>query len=95
MFQFSYTLSALFLLELICAVLAFIFSAEVKAKLTDVLKDEAITRYRDDIDLQNMMDWVQKTVRTRKFSRHHLRCFKGKLYLLFLSRVSMGPYENS
>ena len=68
MFQFSYTLSALFLLELICAVVAFIFSSEVKAKLTDVLKDEAITRYRDDIDLQNMMDWVQKTVRTSTFS---------------------------
>ena len=85
MFQFSYTLSALFLLELICAVVAFIFSSEVKAKLTDVLKDEAITRYRDDIDLQNMMDWVQKTVRTSTFSRRHLRRFKGKCFLLLLS----------
>ncbi|KAI0229695.1 Tetraspanin-33 [Lamellibrachia satsuma] len=79
---FSYTLSVLFLLELICALLAFIFSAEVKAKLTQVLKEEAIVRYRDDIDLQNMMDWVQKTVNCCGVSSNGYRDWTNNEYFM-------------
>lgn len=47
---------------MVLAILAFIFSAEIKDDVTDTLQDEAIVRYRDDPDLRNLIDWVQETV---------------------------------
>ncbi|XP_013418984.1 tetraspanin-33 isoform X1 [Lingula anatina] len=57
---FFILLIILFVLEVTGAVLAFVFSRDVKSKLTSVLKDEAVIRYRDDLDLQNIIDWIQK-----------------------------------
>ena len=64
-FQFSYFLAALFIIEVVLAILAFIFSAEIKDEVTDTLQDEVIVRYREDPDLRNLIDWVQETVSAR------------------------------
>lgn len=65
-FQFSYTLGILFLVQVILAVLAFVFSAEVKAEVIQVLRMEGLVRYRDDMNLMNLIDWFQKTVSSSK-----------------------------
>lgn len=62
LFQFSYCLGGLFLVEVVLAILAFVFSSEVKNKVTEVLQEEGIVRYRDDPDLRNLFDWIQETV---------------------------------
>ena len=40
----------------------FAFSDKIKAELKDLLADEAIRDYRDDINRQNIIDWFQETV---------------------------------
>jgi hypothetical protein len=48
----------------ILAILAFVFSAEVKSKVTALLEMEGILRYQgSDPDLTNFIDWFQETVR--------------------------------
>ena len=49
-------------MEVVLAILAFVFSSEVKNKVTEVLQEEGIVRYRDDPDLRNLFDWIQETV---------------------------------
>ncbi len=51
---------------MILAVLAFVFSAEVKAEVIQVLRMEGLVRYRDDMNLMNLIDWFQKTVSSSK-----------------------------
>ncbi len=60
--QFSYALGVIFICEVVGACLCFVFSSQVKAKVTDVLQSEAIPRYRDDPDFHDLMNWVQETV---------------------------------
>lgn len=55
-------MGALLFVELILAVLAFVFTREIKAKSTEVFQMEGLVRYRDADDLRNLIDWTQKTV---------------------------------
>lgn len=40
----------------------FAFSDKIKKELQELLEDEAIRDYRDDINRQNIIDWFQETV---------------------------------
>lgn len=60
---FCYVVGALLFVELILAVLAFVFTREIKAKSTEVFQMEGLVRYRDADDLRNLIDWTQKTFR--------------------------------
>ncbi|XP_064630462.1 tetraspanin-33-like isoform X2 [Lineus longissimus] len=57
---FYISLALLFLLEVVGGILAFVFSNQVKERVTKVLQEEAIVRYRDDLNLMNIMDWFQE-----------------------------------
>ena len=48
--------------EIVLAVLAFVFSDILEDKVTDILEEEGIQRYRDDPDFQNLVDWFQEEV---------------------------------
>lgn len=58
---FSYILFVLLLMEIVLAILAFVFSKDVKARVVHILQMEALVHYRDDDDLRNLIDWTQKT----------------------------------
>lgn len=60
---FCYVLGALLFVELILAILAFVFTREIKAKVVQVFQMEGLVRYRDSDDLRNLIDWTQKTFR--------------------------------
>jgi len=51
------------LVESVLCLLAFVFSADVKRKVVEILQMEALVHYRDDDDLRNLIDWTQHTVR--------------------------------
>ncbi|CAH1783678.1 unnamed protein product [Owenia fusiformis] len=61
LYFFAIAIAVIFILEVIGVVLCFVFAQQAKAAITDLLQDEVIVRYRDDPDLQNLIDWVQKT----------------------------------
>ncbi|KAI8486184.1 PREDICTED: tetraspanin-33-like isoform X1 [Branchiostoma belcheri] len=56
---YCYVLLILFVLQLVGAILGFIFSDKVEEQI-GTLVETAIEKYRDDIDLQNLIDWTQK-----------------------------------
>lgn len=56
---FCIFLTIIFLLQLVAGVLGFVFSDKARGKVTDMF-DNAIRHYRDDIDLQNLIDYGQK-----------------------------------
>ncbi|XP_077401337.1 tetraspanin-33 [Vanacampus margaritifer] len=56
---FCITLTVIFLLQLAAGVLGFIFSDKARDKVTQMVNN-AIEHYRDDIDLQNLIDFGQK-----------------------------------
>ncbi|XP_023651308.1 tetraspanin-33 isoform X1 [Paramormyrops kingsleyae] len=56
---FCISLIVVFLLQLATGVLGFIFSNKARAKVTGMVND-AIVHYRDDLDLQNLIDFGQK-----------------------------------
>ncbi|KPP78051.1 tetraspanin-33-like [Scleropages formosus] len=56
---FSICLIIIFLLQLAIGVLGFIFSDKARIKVTEVI-NKAIVHYRDDLDLQNLIDFGQK-----------------------------------
>ncbi|XP_076015094.1 tetraspanin-33 [Genypterus blacodes] len=56
---FCICLTVIFLLQLIAGVLGFIFSDKARGKVTDVITN-AIVHYRDDLDLQNLIDFGQR-----------------------------------
>lgn len=60
-------MAVILLAQLVLAVLAFVFSQQVQNRVTTVLETEAILRYRTDLDLENLVDWIQLTV-TNKIS---------------------------
>nr|XP_057933608.1 tetraspanin-33 [Doryrhamphus excisus] len=56
---FCISLTIIFLLQLAAGVLGFIFSDKARNKVTQMVTN-AIVHYRDDIDLQNLIDFGQK-----------------------------------
>lgn len=56
---FCISLTVIFLLQLAAGILGFIFSDKARNKVTEVI-DNAIIHYRDDIDLQNLIDYGQR-----------------------------------
>ncbi|XP_026219961.1 tetraspanin-33 [Anabas testudineus] len=56
---FCISLTVIFLLQLIAGILGFVFSDTARGKVTEVINN-AILHYRDDIDLQNLIDYGQK-----------------------------------
>ncbi|XP_034262992.1 tetraspanin-33 [Pantherophis guttatus] len=56
---FSFCLALLFLLQLAAGVLGFVFSDKAREKMSDMVNN-AIVHYRDDLDLQNLIDFGQK-----------------------------------
>ncbi|XP_044199299.1 tetraspanin-33 [Thunnus albacares] len=56
---FCICLTLIFLLQLAAGILGFIFSDKARNKVTEVINN-AIVHYRDDIDLQNLIDFGQR-----------------------------------
>ncbi|KAM9772451.1 tetraspanin-33 [Syngnathus typhle] len=56
---FCISLTVIFLLQLAAGVLGFVFSDKARNKVTQIVNN-AIVHYRDDIDLQNLIDFGQK-----------------------------------
>lgn len=59
--QFSVFLGIIFFLELTAGVLAFVFKDWIKDQLNSFINNN-IRAYRDDIDLQNLIDFTQEYV---------------------------------
>jgi len=60
--QFAAFLIIIFLAEVAIVIAVFALSATVRLKLQDILKEEAVRDYRDNINTQNVIDWFQETV---------------------------------
>ncbi|XP_034734328.1 tetraspanin-33b isoform X2 [Etheostoma cragini] len=56
---FSFSLTLVFITQLAIAVLGFFYSDQTRDALGKFVK-KAIVHYRDDLDLQNLMDYIQK-----------------------------------
>ncbi|XP_053311999.1 tetraspanin-33-like [Spea bombifrons] len=56
---FAGVMALVLILQFVAAILGFMFSGMVLEKVTSVMS-KAITRYRDDLDLQNFIDYLQK-----------------------------------
>ncbi|XP_072241269.1 tetraspanin-33b isoform X1 [Leuresthes tenuis] len=56
---FSFSLTLVFLIQLAIAILGFFYSDQTRDALGKFVK-KAIVHYRDDLDLQNLMDYIQK-----------------------------------
>ncbi|CAG13130.1 unnamed protein product, partial [Tetraodon nigroviridis] len=57
--MFSFSLTLVFLTQLAMAILGFFYSDQTRDALGKFVR-KAIVHYRDDLDLQNLMDYVQK-----------------------------------
>ncbi|KAG8440102.1 hypothetical protein GDO86_006043 [Hymenochirus boettgeri] len=57
--MFSICLTLVFLLQLAVGILGFIFSDKARGKVSEVINN-GIVHYRDDLDLQNLIDFGQK-----------------------------------
>ncbi|XP_062465462.1 tetraspanin-33 isoform X1 [Pezoporus occidentalis] len=56
---FSICLAIIFFLQLVAGVLGFVFSDKARGKVSEIING-AIVHYRDDLDLQNLIDFGQK-----------------------------------
>ena len=56
---FMWSLIVLFVLQIIAAVLAFVFKDELEDKARENI-DDAIVNYREDADLRNLIDFIQR-----------------------------------
>uniref|UniRef100_UPI0037E745A6 tetraspanin-33 n=1 Tax=Semicossyphus pulcher TaxID=241346 RepID=UPI0037E745A6 len=56
---FCICLTVIFMLQLVAGILGFIFSDRARNRVTEMISN-AIVHYRDDIDLQNLIDYGQK-----------------------------------
>lgn len=56
---FCICLTVIFLLQLVAGVLGFIFSDRARNRVTEIINN-AIVHYREDLDLQNLIDFGQK-----------------------------------
>jgi len=61
-FQYSFFLLVFFLLEMFIAVAGFVFPHTMQSLLDETFTDKIITSYREDPDLQNLIDFGQKKV---------------------------------
>ncbi|XP_046720969.1 tetraspanin-33b [Silurus meridionalis] len=59
---FSFSLTLLFLIQLIIAIMGFFYSDQTRDALGRFVK-KAIVHYRDDLDIQNLMDYIQQEFR--------------------------------
>lgn len=59
--QFSVFLGLIFFLELTAGILAFVFKGWIKEQLNFFINNN-VKAYRDDIDLQNLIDFAQEYV---------------------------------
>lgn len=59
---FCIILTLIFLLQLVVGILGFVFADKARGKVTEMVYN-TIKHYRDDIDLQNLIDYGQKQVR--------------------------------
>ncbi|XP_015247097.1 PREDICTED: tetraspanin-33 isoform X1 [Cyprinodon variegatus] len=59
---FCISLIVIFIIQLAAGILAFIFSDKARHKVTEIINN-AIVHYRDDVDLQNLIDYGQKEFR--------------------------------
>lgn len=59
---FEYTIDILLIIEVALALYVYFDRNRVKNKVEDIL-DETIPRYRDDNDLQSIIDWVQENIK--------------------------------
>lgn len=64
--QFSGVIGFIFFLELTAAVLAFVFQGQVREWMNDFFLAN-VKAYRDDIDLQNLIDSLQRLVSLTEF----------------------------
>lgn len=64
--QFSGVIGFIFILELTAAVLAVVFQSQVREWINDFFLSN-IKGYRDDIDLQNLIDSLQRMVTSLLF----------------------------
>lgn len=63
--QYSIALLIFFLLELTLAIVCFVFPQKVEEIISSsYLTDNVIKKYREDADLQNLIDFVQQEVIT-------------------------------
>lgn len=70
----------IFVLELTAAVLAVVFQSQVKAWINDFFLAN-IKAYRDDIDLQNLIDSLQRMVTDPTHSLHASLTIMLQLYM--------------
>ncbi|XP_029472503.1 tetraspanin-33 isoform X3 [Rhinatrema bivittatum] len=56
---FSICLTVVFLIQLAAGVLGFVFSDKARGKVSEIINN-AIVHYRNDLDLQNLIDFGQK-----------------------------------
>ncbi|KAM9705197.1 tetraspanin-33 [Menidia menidia] len=56
---FCVCLTVIFILQLAAGILGFVFSDKARHRVSEIIND-AIIHYRDDIDLQNLIDFGQK-----------------------------------
>ncbi|XP_029969480.1 tetraspanin-33 [Salarias fasciatus] len=56
---FCVCLTVIFLLQLVAGILGFVFSDKARDKVTEIIND-AIVHYRNDLDLQNLIDFGQR-----------------------------------
>lgn len=78
--QFSVFLGIIFFLELTAGVLAFVFKDWIKDQLNFFINNN-IRAYRDDIDLQNLIDFTQEYVSTCFLSVRSAKSTPCWLYL--------------
>ncbi|XP_040004512.1 tetraspanin-33 isoform X3 [Xiphias gladius] len=74
---FCICLTVIFLLQLTAGILGFVFSDTARSKVTEMINN-AIVHYRDDIDLQNLIDFGQMEIPDMASNLSHLKC----LYVL-------------
>jgi hypothetical protein len=55
-------MGTLLLIEIVLAVLAFLFSNEIKSKVVEIFQVQGLIYYREDDDLRNLIDWTQQAV---------------------------------
>ena len=61
--QYSLCLLIFFLLEMAIAITGFVFPHKMQSVLEEHFTDKIIHTYREDVDLQNLIDFAQQEVR--------------------------------
>jgi Tetraspanin family. len=66
--QYSLCLLIFFLLEMAIAIMGFVFPHKMQSVLEEQFTDKIIHTYREDVDLQNLIDFAQQEVRNSSIS---------------------------